>query len=260
MFLKEILSILICVFGISYGFLDKLDTSSGTGDLHSQVFLAIEKIGILEQQVAALKAENDKIPKLETEVARLTQLQSRTTGVVYTRWGRTTCPNNATQKIYSGYVGGSKQTEGGAANLLCLPTDPTWERYRNGIQGGAGIYGVDYEFNSDATIGDMDRTNVNDKDTPCVVCNHLSHSSFYMVPGRSVCHSGWTLEYKGYLMSGAANVTGASEYICVDVDPEGVMGQNANVRQLFHVEARCQGLRCPPYVDGREITCAVCSK
>ncbi|KAJ8319982.1 hypothetical protein KUTeg_001569 [Tegillarca granosa] len=165
--------------------------------------------------------------------------------------------------------------------MLCLPTDPTWERYRNGIQGGAGIYGVDYEFNSDATIGDMDRTNVNDKDTPCVVCNHLSHSSFYMVPGLTFVISAqmanslritvrmwllllllsiWNHSSNGYLMSGAANVTGASEYICVDVDPEGVMGQNANVRQLFHVEARCQGLRCPPYVDGREITCAVCSK
>ena len=29
---------------------------------------------------------------------------------------------------------------------------------------------------------------------------------------------------------------------------------------LYHVEASCNGLPCPPYVAEKELTCAVCTK
>ena len=46
-----------------------------------------------------------------------------TGGVVYTRWGKTTCPSTSgTQLLYAGRAAGSHYTEkGGGANYLCLP-------------------------------------------------------------------------------------------------------------------------------------------
>ncbi len=41
-------------------------------------------------------------------------------GVVYTRWGNSTCPNvPGTGHLYNGRVGGSHHNHGGAANHLC---------------------------------------------------------------------------------------------------------------------------------------------
>ena len=47
-------------------------------------------------------------------------------GVVYTRWGRTTCPTTSgTQLVYAGRAAGSWNTHsGGGANYLCLPDNP----------------------------------------------------------------------------------------------------------------------------------------
>lgn len=35
---------------------------------------------------------------------------------------------------------------------------------------------------------------------------------------------------------------------------------NHNGYLLYPVEARCGSLKCPPYTEGRELVCAVCSK
>ena len=47
-------------------------------------------------------------------------------GVVYTRWGRTSCPSNTgAQLLYEGIAGGSYyNTYGGGANYVCLPKVP----------------------------------------------------------------------------------------------------------------------------------------
>ena len=49
-------------------------------------------------------------------------------GTVYTRWGRTTCPNTpGTELVYAGRVGGSHPSaSGGGANHLCLPENPDY--------------------------------------------------------------------------------------------------------------------------------------
>ena len=46
-----------------------------------------------------------------------------TGGAVYTRWGRTICPNTiGTELLYAGITSGSPHTQhGGGANYLCLP-------------------------------------------------------------------------------------------------------------------------------------------
>ena len=49
----------------------------------------------------------------------------RSGGVTYTRWGKSSCPNiTGTELVYSGRTGGSHYQHGGAANYLCMPTDP----------------------------------------------------------------------------------------------------------------------------------------
>ena len=49
-------------------------------------------------------------------------------GVVYTRWGRKSCPNDTgAQLVYEGITGGSPWGRlGGGANYVCLPKDPQY--------------------------------------------------------------------------------------------------------------------------------------
>ena len=83
-----------------------------------------------------------------------------------------------------------------------------------------------------------------------------------MVPAKRTCPQGWTLEYEGLLMAGGQAQEGQSEYICVSLEMEAIPGGSANTDGglLYVVEARCNPLSCPPYVDGYELSCVVCSK
>lgn len=53
---------------------------------------------------------------------------------------------------------------------------------------------------------------------------------------------------------------GASNYACMDANPE-KKGSNVNHegRLFYPVESVCGSLPCPPYVNNRELTCAVCT-
>ena len=99
------------------------------------------------------------------------------------------------------------------------------------------------------------------QDPPCVVCRS-PRSSVHMIPARNLCYGDWNLEYTGYLVGGHYGHTAASEFICLDEDPEVVAGgeANKNGKLFYFAEARCGSLKCPPYINGRELTCAVCSK
>ena len=83
-----------------------------------------------------------------------------------------------------------------------------------------------------------------------------------MMPARNDCPSGWTKEYHGYLMTAYYAHAHSTEFICVDGNPEYVHGsqQNRDGALLYPVEGRCGSLPCLPYVEGRELTCAVCTK
>ena len=56
--------------------------------------------------------------------------------------------------------------------------------------------------------------------------------------------------------------TSASEFICLDNRPEARAGGSVNREgKLLYIAAGfCGSLPCPPYVNGRQITCVVCSK
>ncbi|XP_078690912.1 uncharacterized protein LOC144921601 [Branchiostoma floridae x Branchiostoma belcheri] len=181
-------------------------------------------------------------------------------GAVYTRWGRTTCPSGATT-VYSGVAGGTRYTEtGGGTNYQCLPNDPQWGQYINGDQRyNANMYGAEYQVYYNAPFGS---TSLHNHDVPCAVCYVPTRGSKLMIPARNTCYSGWTREYHGYLMAELNSHAGSKEYVCVDEQPEAVPGgQENNDEALFYpVEARCGSLPCPPYVEGRELTCVVCTK
>ena len=110
------------------------------------------------------------------------------------------CPDNGTELVYDGYVGGSPYTDtGSAVNYVCLPKDPTWSHYKDGLDsGGPQIYGSEYQIG-----GGKDREFFNkdlyNQDVPCAVCR-TKRSSVLMIPARNQCYDGWTMEYKGYLV------------------------------------------------------------
>ena len=88
------------------------------------------------------------------------------------------------------------------------------------------------------------------------------YSNFLCFLGKNKCHESWTMEYSGYLMSSYHGSNAASEYVCVDENPEKRHGghKDQNGKLFYKVEAACGSLPCPPYVNGRELTCVVCSK
>ncbi|XP_078681676.1 uncharacterized protein LOC144916423 [Branchiostoma floridae x Branchiostoma belcheri] len=269
--------------------------------------------------------------QLEDQKNQIDEMMKRN-GAVYVRWGRSTCDNEArTETVYSGEVyysvlsklrvvwdltqlrfsgraGGTAHTQtGGGTNYQCLPADPQWGVYQDGVQVmSAFMYGAEYQMDEHAHFGFF--PNGFAQDVPCAVCYVPTRGTELMIPARHTCPVGWTKEYDGYLMASYAAHSGAKvrsssiyyfhvastrlpkaagksrnrptryrdnmpgilvlsfminiEYVCVDGQPETVPGGDANQNgALFYlVEARCGSLPCPEYVEGRELTCVVCTK
>ena len=145
--------------------------------------------------------------------------------------------------------------------MLCLPQDPDWDggNYTDVKNYASGnIYGTvfkDGEGRHDLLFGKIVET----QDVPCVVCL-VRKQSVLMIPGKSHCYDGWTFEYSGYLMGGAYNQKSATDFYCIDKDPENRRGHDTTGKQLHFVEADCGALQCPPYVNYREFQCIVCTK
>ena len=72
----------------------------------------------------------------------------RNGGVVFTRWGRTTCSTtNDTEILYKGKAPGSHYNQfGGGANYICLPNEPEFLSYTPGMSDSQSyIYGTEYQ-------------------------------------------------------------------------------------------------------------------
>ena len=219
-------------------------------------------------QVSQTKEDfNAEIKALRQDFVEFRQEQNEKVsgiGTEYIRWGRSVCPRNGSDELYSGFAGGSFYNhKGAAASMLCLPKDPMWKNFDDTLQDGGLMYGAEYDdryaSNRESVIT---KTNHYEQDVPCVVCQVNHRSSTIMIPARTACYPGWTLEYWGYLMSGNRDLAAATNYYCVDADQEAIKGrgQNDNGYLLYFVEGRCGSLPCPPYVNGRELTCVVCTK
>jgi hypothetical protein len=123
------------------------------------------------------------------------------------------------------------------------------------------MYGAEYNvYNADSSL--LFGENLRDWDVQCAVCRVTSRATVLMIPARNECYDGWTREYAGYLMAGRRDHAAASQYVCVDAAPETLDGsvKDDNGKLFYLVEGRCGSLKCPPYVEGRELTCVVCSK
>ena len=145
-------------------------------------------------------------------------------GVVYTRWGRTTCPDTTgTELVYEGRAAGSYYTHnGGGANYLCMPDNPQYLSYHSGNYGGSYLYGAEYDTWRSGPFYSM-----HDHNVPCAVCYTSTRVTVLTIPARYECPSGWTREYYGYLMS-AAYTFRRTTYECMDYNPDSIPGSGAN--------------------------------
>ena len=179
-------------------------------------------------------------------------------GLVYTRWGRTTCPpTSGTQLVYKGRAAGSSYGhKGGGSDILCMPDDPEYLNYGPGIQNTSPLYGCEYWPNSPQPL-----LNVYQHNMPCAVCSG-NRSKLLMIPAKINCPPQWQREYFGYLMAAHGTLNYRSAFQCVDKDPKKVPGEAGNTyssNNPHHVEATCNGLLCPPYDPQKELTCVVCT-
>ena len=189
-------------------------------------------------------------------------------GVTYTRWGRTSCPNNTeAQLVYSGRAGGTNYlATGGSAERICLPDDPDYipgsidlsispsHEFKSVVQG------VEYQVDFGPIPGNS-LQHLHQHNAPCAVCFVPVRSTTIMVPAKTVCPSSWTREYYGYLMTEYDDFY-RSSYSCFDVDSEAVpgTGSNINASLLYPTVTDCNGLSCPPYKINHILSCVACTK
>ena len=180
-------------------------------------------------------------------------------GVVYTRWGRTTCPDTpGTELLYAGRAAGTHYNyQGGGANYLCLPHIPEYLDYQSGDYSHSYLYGTEYHMAGSNGPLSSDFFNHN---APCAVC-YATRAAVLALPAIISCPATWTREYYGYLITSFRNHH-RTTFECLDKDPESIPGSAGNADGvLFHmVEATCTGIPCPPYDTQKELTCVVCTK
>lgn len=192
------------------------------------------------------------------ECDKTTESKKENGGIVYTRWGKKSCPESTdTSLVYEGVAVSSKHNDpGGGANYLCLPSSPKyWPGGGNSV-GNAFLYAAEYE----GTIWPSLQNFV----PPCAVCYTANKSTVLMIPAQTQCPTGWSMEYGGYLVTKSANNKSYTVFECLDGNPEPIpnsSGASQGTEASFHqVKATCRGIPCPPYIASKEIACVVCSK
>ena len=201
-----------------------------------------------------------RVPRLLYHCAIFKILGRSVGGVAFTRWGKSECPSTeGTQLLYAGMVVGSDHREGGSAEYLCLHNVPQFLQTTAGLQNQrTWLYGTEYRHTGSPALG-----NVANHDAPCSVCYTPARSTEIVIAGRTSCPDSWTREYYGYYMSEGQYIHHKSKApVCIDVNAESVAGSGSNtVRSLLYfMETTCIGVLCPPYFNGAEITCVVCTK
>ncbi|XP_052793271.1 short-chain collagen C4-like [Mya arenaria] len=211
-----------------------------------------------------------KVQSLERQMAQLlSSTASSGTGFTYVRWGRTTCPGNGSELLYAGYMAGlyfvpptttQNQEAGRGGNYLCLPYNPSWNYYSDKENGNLKLTGVEYGMYAHLSdISNFFGSNIRGQQAPCSVCRSLR--SQVMIPGRSGCYDGWTMEYSGYLVYAQPDYNEGTEFVCLDLRPEHAGGStNYEAKnRIFLVEANSEFGLDDSYPNGREIACVICS-
>ena len=172
---------------------------------------------------------------------------------MYIRWGRESCPDNASL-VYNGTAAGSLDGAGGTSDIFCMPGDPSYKHMADRVGRSKTLLdNIQYDTN------DM-FPNINEANVPCAVCQSKTRSVALLQPGKISCPVGWTEEYAGYLMADEYNNEPRSA-ICIDEAPEASGHPNDRDRGLISaMHASCSGLKCPPYNPNGLITCTLCTK
>ena len=206
-----------------------------------------------EEQENSFPSVNEVSEVQEEETA---EEEGYRAGVVYTRWGKRTCPRTA-RLVYFGVAAGAHYTHPGtAANYICLPHNP--EYYRSGARGRypAYVYGAEYETWG-SSLNRLSNHNV-----PCAVCE-ARKQTMLMIPAKINCPRRWTREYNGWLMASYYGHRSPKMFVCVDKNPDMQRGEagNHNGALFYHAQTgTCHGLDCPPYVAHKDLACVVCTK
>ena len=206
---------------------------------------------IAEQQNIGLKLTDKGI------VITLTpDYDSRGSGVVYTRWGKTTCRSGA-ELVYAGYTGGSGHNEhGGGANIVCMPTSGVGHLSHQNPGHYTFMYGSEYQSHNKIWSN-------HDWNVPCAVCYVPDKSTKMQLPGRITCPDSWTQEYRGYLMADHKGHPRNQVFECIDEAGEKIHGSNRNTdgALLYFVMPKCdRGMPCGPYNANIAITCSICTR
>ena len=153
-----------------------------------------------------------------------------------------------------GVVGGSHYTQrGGGSNYLCLPRNPTFESKTSASDERAFMYGGEYQSFLNSRL--------EPHDAPCAVCQ-VTRRSMLMIPGRNLCDAGWHTEYTGYLVA-EKHSHHRSEFICLDKAAEPSPDSSTHDQNgvlIYGVQVRCGSLKCLPYVERKDMLCAVCTR
>ena len=182
----------------------------------------------------------------------------------YTRWGKLTCPPG-TELAYDGAIVGSKYNEGGSSEFLCLHNQPDFLPIVPGSQDERSrMFGTELRNH----VGHHEKvpalSHLIDHEISCSVCYASSRSAVITVPGRKTCPQSWTREYYGYMVADKhATHHRLRAPICLDAEAEAAYGSTPGslaTSFFYFMETTCSGIRCPPYVDGAELACAVCTK
>ncbi|OWF49556.1 hypothetical protein KP79_PYT23733 [Mizuhopecten yessoensis] len=140
-----------------------------------------------------------------------------------------------------------------------MPHEPIWGPHKDFVYSGNDIgymYGAEYQ-----SPGDLFGMSTWTDDVPCAVCLGTQYTISLMIPGRIQCYPGWTRAYHGNLATGAHTHKAASQYVCVDQDPQITTGgANENGKLFYGVKTKCGSLPCPPYEEGKFLPCVVCMK
>ncbi|XP_071124083.1 short-chain collagen C4-like [Mytilus edulis] len=204
---------------------------------------------LIQQQQVLIKQQEQTVKQLQGSIISIQKF-----GATYIRWGRKQCPNNGTELVYSGYAGGGYYGESGsAAEYVCLPPDPNYVKTSG--PDGAFMYGGEFDTNFFASDSD-------NEDVPCALCRATQATSVIMIPGKNTCYSDWKEEYHGYLASGGHTEASASAFVCVDINPEYIIGgvDERYGKLFYNVLTKCGSLKCPPYKANYPLTCVVCSR
>lgn len=180
-------------------------------------------------------------------------------GSVFVRWGRNTCPTDASL-VYTGSAGGAHSTQSGNGyNILCMNPVPLYPVNANdAFTAYSRLFRVEFES---TTASMYAYQSLVPYDAACAVCQRPSTRSHHlMIPGKTSCPTNYAVDYTGFLMGGNAAYAGRSEYTCFDSAPDRFgSSANENSAAMFGTFITDYLPTMDTYKAYLELSCIVCS-